>query len=71
MSTRPEWQPIETAPHDTLVLLFSFSDGKQEVGYASSGSRRKLSDGSIVSNMSWHGHATHWMPLPPPPGGAE
>lgn len=64
-----EWRPIETAPHETLVLLYSpgFGHVRYEVGYASSGSRRTLSNGDVVSNQSWHGYATHWMPLPSPP----
>ena len=55
------WQPIETAPSDTPVLLYTphLHDSNQErvearVYHASSGG-------------SWHAWATHWMPLPPPP----
>lgn len=61
------WQPIEAAPHDTNVLL-AWADStlpggwKMEAGMASWGWRR---DG--VSNMSEHGQATHWMPLPSAP----
>lgn len=69
-----QWQPIETAPHETNVLL-AWPDStlpggwKVEAGMASWGWRR---DG--VSNMSEHGQATHWQPLPAPPaqeGGKE
>ena len=61
------WQPIETAPHNVLVLLYSppnvtALEGVIEVGYASHGWRR-----GDVSNMSHHGNATYWMALPPPP----
>lgn len=63
------WQPIETAERGEEVLLGWWQDdgigGKDwqiEVGRASWGWRK----GSI-SNMSQHGQATHWMPLPPPP----
>jgi len=65
------WQPIETAPHDTNVLL-AWTDStlpcgwKMEAGMASWGWRR---DG--VSNMSEHGQATHWMPLPAAPARQE
>jgi hypothetical protein len=62
-----EWQPIETAPHEVNVLLAwvdsTFPEQwKMEAGMASWGWRR---DG--ISNMSEHGQATHWMPLPAPP----
>jgi hypothetical protein len=64
-----EWQPIETAPHGETVLLGYWTndglgnrDWNADVGMASWGWRR----GSI-SNMSYHGQATHWMPLPPAP----
>jgi hypothetical protein len=66
------WMPIETAPHETTVLLYSppvdgLYDGKIEVGFASSGRRWAHPSGGVSSNMSWHGSATHWMPLPLPP----
>lgn len=61
-----EWQPIETAPHGKTVLL-GWRDWRDhqwcmEVGPASHGWRR-----GGVSNISAHGSATHWMPLPAPP----
>lgn len=63
------WRPIESAPHGEDVFLGWWQDNglggrdwMQEVGLASWGWRR----GSI-SNISRHGSATHWMPLPPPP----
>jgi hypothetical protein len=65
------WMPIETAPHETAVLLYvppsEILDGSIEIGPPSTGRRVTLSDGSVASNMSWHGRATHWMPLPEPP----
>ena len=62
-----EWRPIETAPHEINVLLAwpdsSLPGGwRMEAGMASWGWRR-----SGVSNMSSHGQATHWRPLPTPP----
>jgi hypothetical protein len=62
------WQPIETAPHETYVLLGWWDEGKwnSATGFASHGWRR---DG--ISTMSWHGQATHWMPLPPAPSGSS
>ena len=70
------WQPIETAPHETTVLLYSppvegVYDGKIEVGFASSGRRWAHPSGGVLSNMSWHGSATHWMPLPHAPGSSD
>jgi len=64
-----EWQEIADAPHETNVLLFSPGHGhsQYEVGWASSGRRVTLESGEVVSNRWWHGYATHWMPLPPPP----
>ena len=69
------WQPIETAPHETLVLLYSPpaypSEAKIEVGFASSGREWPAPDGGRYSNRSWHGYATHWMPLPEPPASMQ
>jgi hypothetical protein len=67
------WMPIETAPHETTVLLYSppvsyLYDAKIETGWASSGNRVRLPNGVVSSTMSWHGSATHWMPLPAAPG---
>lgn len=61
-----EWQPIETAPHETLVVLGWFEDGvwKQDLGLASAGQRWPTG----FSNMWCHGSATHWLPLHPAPG---
>lgn len=62
--TQGNWRLIKTAPHETPVLLGWWSDGEwlYEAGKASHGWRREL-----ISTMSWHGQATHWMPLPEPP----
>lgn len=60
----PQWQPIETAPHDADVILASPPSPTNrewlfEVGAASTG--RRFDNG--YSSMSFHGHATHWMPI--------
>lgn len=66
-----EWQPIETAPHETNILL-AWRDWslpgqwRMEAGMASWGWRNE-----VASTMSRHGEATHWMPLPTPPAGAD
>ena len=65
-----EWQPIETAPHETPVLLYCPDRGcpsnreRIELGCYSTGERV-----GHTSTMSYHSWATHWMPLPPPPSG--
>lgn len=61
-----EWRPIESAPHEELVLLFcrTGDDCWQEVGQASHGRRVRMPDGCVYSSISYHGYATHWMPLP-------
>jgi hypothetical protein len=58
------WQDISTAPHETRVLLGWWRDGVWlcETGMASHGWSR-----NGISNMSLHGQATHWQPLPSPP----
>ena len=70
-----EWRKISDVepPHETLVKLYSppsfgRPDGTQEVGFASTG-KRTLDPitGGTWSNMCWHGSATHWLPLLPPP----
>src|SRR6185437_727934 len=63
---REAWQPIGSAPHDTVVLLFcpatAHFTSRIEIGMASWGWKN-----DVASNMSWHGYATHWRPLPDPP----
>lgn len=65
-----QWQPIETAPHETLVVLGWHDENgvfKQEIGLASAGTRYP----GGASDMWWHGRATQWMPLPPAPPQGE
>jgi len=61
------WQSIETAPHQTTVLLYcpyrhDSNPERVEVGMATWGERV-----GRQSNRGAHAWATHWMPLPPPP----
>ena len=62
------WNSIDTAPHDVEVLLYSppidgVCDARIEVRPYSTGRRVGL-----TSNISTHATATHWKPLPEPPG---
>lgn len=60
------WRPIEEAePNRTYILGWSdWRDDKwiTEVAPACHGRRNE-----VASSMSWHGSATHFMPLPAPP----
>ncbi|WP_410171137.1 DUF551 domain-containing protein [Brucella intermedia] len=64
------WLPIESAPHNEKVLLSwkdCLGEWTFEVFEASWGWRT-----DTVSNVSTHGKATHWRPLPSAPSeGAE
>jgi hypothetical protein len=64
VSAPPGWQSIETAPHEQKVLVGWWYNGEWEceAAMASHGWRR-----NGISTMSWHGQATHWQSLPPPP----
>lgn len=72
MTDEGDWQPIETAPHDTSVLLGWWREWPElrwetKVGKASSGFRWKVpGKRGIKSTYSRHPRATHWRPLPPP-----
>lgn len=61
-----QWRTIESAPHGVRVLLGwpDWRDGAwcMEVGCASHGRRTEAG-----SSVSYHGSATHWMPLPEAP----
>lgn len=59
----PEWQPIETAPKDEMILLAGVmdhaSDWRIKVGYCDSLGEWK------IFGASWE--PTHWMPIPAAP----
>lgn len=63
------WQPIETAPHQTPVILCWEQRGvwAYDLGLASGG--QNFTNG--YSNRWFHGSATHWLPLPPAPTGHD
>ena len=59
------WQPIETAPHEDLLVLGWYEGDvwKQEIALASAGTHYQ----NVYSDHWAHGRATHWMPLPAAP----
>ena len=61
-----DWQPIETAPHDEVVLLY-WKDwsGAEYMETARYSTGKRYENG--YSDYSQHSWATHWMPLPAPP----
>ena len=64
-----EWQPIETAPNNEIVLLTGEMDGpgdwRIKCGYRDDTTR----SGWKIWGASWE--PSHWMPLPQPPKGKE
>lgn len=74
-----EWQPIETAPKDKLILLFGLLDPHPEdIGLHGNLDRPgrytgywcQLDEAWSVAGGTWLGpwvNPTHWMPLPDPP----
>ncbi len=65
------WQPIETAPRDTPILLSIFASGDPE-------RERLVVVGGSSDGVTWIDHydyeihpPTHWMPLPAPPQAKE
>lgn len=61
-----KWMPIETAPHDEVVLLYWKDWADREYMEAARASHGQ-SYPNGYSDMSRHGSATHWQPLPLPP----
>ena len=56
-----DWQPIETAPKETIVLVFDPDEGV--VTGSLWFSEWALDPGTRADLL----HPTHWMPLPAPP----
>lgn len=65
------WQPIETAPKDKLILLWGryWSDGQGWFNQPLMGHWVEVRDRwEAVSAVGWFGvRPTHWMLLPEPP----
>jgi hypothetical protein len=68
---KPEgWQPIDTAPKDRAVLVFSPSLGCVLCNYSKRPSKTLGYESDWVSDCDGNRLArqpTHWMPLPAPP----
>ena len=74
-----EWQPIETAPRDRLILLFGLLDphpddrelyGSLDRPTRVAGSWCELDEAWCPMGATWTGpwfKPSYWMPLPPPP----
>lgn len=62
-----EWQPIETAPNSEKVVIFSVPT--REIPIMARGDDYWLNRVEGKGTAYWLDGATHWMPLPPPPGG--
>lgn len=67
------WQSIETMPDDVWVLLYLPDEGN--CGTIHAGRNLKVGNGYLKQVAHYHASdltpATHWMPLPPPPGAAS
>ena len=72
VQAEPQWQGIESAPPppNTRVLLTwrDWRDGKWLIEVAPYETGERVGP---YSNVSRHGSATHWMPLPTPPAGGS
>lgn len=78
-----EWQPIETVPEATWVLVYApwhgdcpvyvgyvtYSTEKEDVLVAEKGNRRtyETRDKRVEEWLGGGWGGTHWMPLPSPP----
>jgi hypothetical protein len=74
----PGWQPIETAPKDTFVLVRAQAWARPAIGalrlwYRPSPPAWTWLDenGDELSPYEYEGPPTHWMPLPPAPRDGE
>ena len=59
-----DWQPIETAPKDSEILVW---DGKDIWLVETEFGMYPKHNGCGCCSSSVHYEATHWMPLPEPP----
>lgn len=73
-----EWQPIETCPEATIVLLYADTSEPAFRNWRIATGSKHHRDYPTYENesqfhwggrnlMKWELHPTHWMPLPEPP----
>ena len=67
-TSKPQWQPIETAPKDSEILVW---DGKDIWLVETEFGMYPKENGCGCCSSSVHYEATHWMPLPKPPKETE
>ncbi len=63
-----DWQPIETAPKDQDVLVWSHGDAS--IARGAHGTFLAMADGMPACTSDGRGvfvQPTHWMPIPPAP----
>ena len=71
----PQWQPIDTAPHNQMVLLWvanAYGHEHVKTGMSHPINYPELEVISVYEDgetLGWMTelYATHWMPLPTPP----
>ena len=62
------WQPIDTAPKDTTLLLWNPCYGKPVTGHLITGDLWSAFAPGVPMLFQKHlEKPTHWMPLPAPP----
>ncbi len=74
LAAAEQWQPIETAPKDgTSILVVDHGGTVREAGWWDRWYGDTSNPGWMIANCDEeygiYVAATHWMPLPPPPGG--
>ena len=76
MGNTPQWQPIETAPKDTPVLIWAEGEQMITAQYCTYRANNNtiyraewqlLDSGRYAEDHDMSYDPTHWMPLPEPP----
>ena len=62
-----EWQPIETAPKDAVILAFNPMVGIYTTQYAGGEWPLRGLVPNLPCSCIWYPRPTHWRPLPPAP----
>lgn len=67
MTTNQQWQPIETAPKDTPVLVWAKDEQMITAKYDTRYKWQLLDSGSYAEDHDMSYNPTHWMSLPSAP----